>query len=180
MSGATWTDLRGGPRVGDLVADPVYPIELESDVVLRGAAAAALDQDYVHHLTLLAFSGGDEGKVVGGAQYVAIDEHRAEVSFSVADRLQGRGLGSLLLAEDYPSAPWFESHTLRFWRCQEHLVASKERPPRGALSSLRTIQVRLLPRRYPSRRGIPQLLQSAASSRPFPVSRPIRLAQYSP
>jgi GNAT superfamily N-acetyltransferase len=179
MSGATWTDLRGVPRVGDLVADPVYPIELESDVVLRGAAAA-LDQDYVHHLTLLAFSGGDEGKVVGGAQYVVTDEHRAEVSFSIADKLQGRGLGSLLLAEDYPSAPWFESHTLRFWRCQEHLVASKERPPRGALSSLRTIQVRLLPRRYPSRRGIPQLLQSAASSRPFPVSRPIRLAQYSP
>jgi hypothetical protein len=148
MSGATWTDLRGGPRVGDLVADPVYPIELESDVVLRdgstvrirparpgdrdrledyfiamspetrklrfwaqsvdirGAAAAALDQDYVHHLTLLAFSGGDEGKVVGGAQYVVIDEHRAEVSFSDADKLQGRGLGSLLLAEDYPSAPW--------------------------------------------------------------------------
>jgi hypothetical protein len=28
MSGATWTDLRGGPRVGDLMADPVYPIEL--------------------------------------------------------------------------------------------------------------------------------------------------------
>jgi hypothetical protein len=31
MSGATWTDLRGGPRVGDLMADPVDPIELESD-----------------------------------------------------------------------------------------------------------------------------------------------------
>jgi hypothetical protein len=28
MSGATRTDLRGGPRVGDLMADPVYPIEL--------------------------------------------------------------------------------------------------------------------------------------------------------
>jgi hypothetical protein len=28
MSGATWTDLRGRPRVGDFMADPVYPIEL--------------------------------------------------------------------------------------------------------------------------------------------------------
>jgi acetyl coenzyme A synthetase (ADP forming)-like protein len=68
-----------------------------ASVDIRGVTAAALDQDYVHHLTLLAFSGGDGGKVVGGAQYLAIDEHRAEVSFSVADELQGRGLGSLLL-----------------------------------------------------------------------------------
>ena len=121
------------------MGDVGYPIELESDVVLRdgstvrirparstdrdrledyfitmspesrrlrfwgasvdirGVAAAALDQDYVHHLTLLAFSGGDEGLIVGGAQYFAIDGHRAEVSFSVTDMLQGRGLGSLLL-----------------------------------------------------------------------------------
>jgi acetyl coenzyme A synthetase (ADP forming)-like protein len=68
-----------------------------ASVDIRGVTAAALDQDYVRHLTLLAFSGGDEGAVVGGAQYLAIDEHRAEVSFSVADELQGRGLGSLLL-----------------------------------------------------------------------------------
>ncbi|HEV8087952.1 MAG TPA: GNAT family N-acetyltransferase [Actinomycetota bacterium] len=60
-------------------------------------AAEALDQDYVTHLTLLAFSGGDEGRIVGGAQYFSIDAHRAEVSFSVADDMQGRGLGSLLL-----------------------------------------------------------------------------------
>jgi acetyl coenzyme A synthetase (ADP forming)-like protein len=68
-----------------------------ASVDIRGVTAAALDQDYVRHLTLLAFSGGDGGTVVGGAQYLAIDQHRAEVSFSVADELQGRGLGSLLL-----------------------------------------------------------------------------------
>jgi acetyl coenzyme A synthetase (ADP forming)-like protein len=121
------------------VADAGYPIELESDVVLRdgstvrirpgrksdrerledyfiamspetrwlrfwgasvdvsAVAAAALDQDYLRHLTLLAFSGGDDGTIVGGAQYLSMNEHRAEVSFSVADELQGRGLGSLLL-----------------------------------------------------------------------------------
>ena len=59
MSGATWTDLRGGPRAGDLVADPVYLWAQSVDI--RGAAAAALDQDYVHHLTLLTFSGGSGG-----------------------------------------------------------------------------------------------------------------------
>jgi acetate---CoA ligase (ADP-forming) len=121
------------------VGDAAYPVELESDVVLRdgstvrirparssdrdlledyfialspetrllrfwgasvdirGVTGMALDQDYVHHLTLLAFSGVDAGKIVGGAQYLAANEHRAEVSFSVADELQGRGLGSLLL-----------------------------------------------------------------------------------
>ena len=42
MSGATWTDLRGGPRAGDLVADPVYPIELESDVVLRDGSTVRI------------------------------------------------------------------------------------------------------------------------------------------
>jgi hypothetical protein len=42
MSGATWTDLRGGPRVGDLVADPVYPIELESVVVLRNGSTVRI------------------------------------------------------------------------------------------------------------------------------------------
>jgi acetyl coenzyme A synthetase (ADP forming)-like protein len=68
-----------------------------ASVDISGVAAAALDQDYLHHLTLLAFSGGGEEKIVGGAQYLGIDEHHAEVSFSVADELQGHGLGSLLL-----------------------------------------------------------------------------------
>jgi acetate---CoA ligase (ADP-forming) len=68
-----------------------------ASVDIRGVSAAALDQDYVRHLTLLAFSGGSQGTVVGGAQYLAIDEHRAEVSFSVADEVQGHGLGSILL-----------------------------------------------------------------------------------
>jgi acetyl coenzyme A synthetase (ADP forming)-like protein len=68
-----------------------------ASVNISGVASAALDQDYLHHLTLLAFIGSGEEKIVGGAQYFGIDEHHAEVSFSVADELQGRGLGSLLL-----------------------------------------------------------------------------------
>jgi len=68
-----------------------------ASVDVTSVTAAALDQDFVHHLTLLAFSGGSDGKVVGGAQYFASDQRRAEVSFSVADELQGHGLGSILL-----------------------------------------------------------------------------------
>ena len=58
-------------------------------------AAKAVDIDYVDHLTLLAFT---DQRVVAGAQYIREGGYRAEVSVSVADALQGRGLGSLLIA----------------------------------------------------------------------------------
>ena len=50
------------------------------------------------HLALLALHGGDDGTIVGGAQYFRLGDHRAEVSLSVADAYQRRGLGTLLLA----------------------------------------------------------------------------------
>ena len=55
----------------------------------------ALDQDYIEHLTLLAFRGarGDDRR---RCAVLSHRRDRAEVSFSVADRLQGRGLGSML------------------------------------------------------------------------------------
>ena len=56
---------------------------------IRGAAAA-LDQDHVH---------------------------RAVVSFSVADKLQGRGLGCCSLRTSHVLRG-FETHSLRFRRCQ--------------------------------------------------------------
>ena len=64
-------------------------------VDIRGVAAKAVDVDYVDHLTLLAFS---DRRVVAGAQYIRVGGYRAEVSVSVADELQGKGLGSLLIA----------------------------------------------------------------------------------
>jgi acetyl coenzyme A synthetase (ADP forming)-like protein len=68
-------------------------------VDVSDVAARAVDVDYTDHLTLLAFTGGAEGRVVGGAQYVRQGiASRAEVSVSVADAFQGRGLGSLLIA----------------------------------------------------------------------------------
>ena len=64
---------------------------------VRGVAAKVVDVDYVDHLTLLVLHGGDEGRMIGGAQYVRIDGRRAEVSLSVTDEFQGKGIGSILL-----------------------------------------------------------------------------------
>lgn len=68
-----------------------------SSVDIVDVATKATDIDYSGHLTLLALSGPD--KVVGGAQYLKVDETRAEISVSVADEMQGRGLGTILVAQ---------------------------------------------------------------------------------
>lgn len=65
------------------------------DVGATGASIVAGTTD--EHRTLLAFQGGEEGSVVGGTQYFRLDAGRAEVSLSVADALQGKGLGSILI-----------------------------------------------------------------------------------
>jgi acetyl coenzyme A synthetase (ADP forming)-like protein len=66
---------------------------------VRALAARIVDVDYRDHLTLLVLQGGDEGRMIGGAQYIRIEGGRAEVSLSVTDEFQGRGIGSILLGQ---------------------------------------------------------------------------------
>jgi len=75
-------------------------LRFHSSVVDVGEIAAqAVEVDPATHVTLLALTGRDEGTVVGGAQYFRIDGSRAEVGVSVSDRIQRRGLGSLLVGQ---------------------------------------------------------------------------------
>jgi acetyl coenzyme A synthetase (ADP forming)-like protein len=62
-------------------------------------ARKIVDVDYQDHLTMLVLRGGDEGTMIGGAQYSRIDGGRAEIGMSVADEWQGRGIGSILLGQ---------------------------------------------------------------------------------
>ena len=62
-------------------------------------ARSIVDVDYEDHLTLLALQGGDDGTMIGGSQYIRMDGGRAEVSLSVTDGFQGRGIGSILLGQ---------------------------------------------------------------------------------
>ena len=66
-------------------------------VDVRAQARNAVEIDYVDHLTLLAFTGGDDQRVVGGAQYIRETDRRAEIALSVTDALQGQGLASILI-----------------------------------------------------------------------------------
>ena len=64
-------------------------------VDLKGAARSMADVDYGERYGLVAQR---EGIVVGQGLYVTERPGQAEVAFAVADRLQGTGLGTLLLA----------------------------------------------------------------------------------
>lgn len=62
------------------------------------AAEAHREANLDHTFGLLAFTGTEE-RVVGHAFYAALDEHRAEVAFTIANDFQGRGLGTMLLGQ---------------------------------------------------------------------------------
>ena len=62
-------------------------------------ARSIVDVDHVDHLTLLVLQGGDDGTMIGGSQYIRMDGGRAEVSLSVTDDFQGKGIGSILLGQ---------------------------------------------------------------------------------
>jgi acetate---CoA ligase (ADP-forming) len=64
---------------------------------LDQAAERGTDVDYETRYGLVALRGGNE-RVVGNASYVSSRADRAEVAFAIADDLQGKGLGTILLA----------------------------------------------------------------------------------
>ena len=66
---------------------------------VRALARKIVDIDFDDHLTLLVLQGGDEGRMIGGAQYIRAEGGRAEVSVSVTDEFQGRGIGSILIGQ---------------------------------------------------------------------------------
>ncbi len=112
-------------RPDDLEALEDYFIDLSEEsrrlrfagsVVDVGVQAAnAVRIDYVDHLTLLAFTGGDRQRVVGGAQYIRETGQRAEIALSVTDPLHGQGLASILIAHLAHAA---NANGIRFFRAQ--------------------------------------------------------------
>lgn len=66
-------------------------------VDLRRAARRLASVDYEHRYGLLA-SHGEADPALGHGVYMGLDRGRAEVAFAVSKEMQGRGLGTILLA----------------------------------------------------------------------------------
>ena len=64
---------------------------------VEAEADRAVNVDYADRYSLIA-TRGEDGRSVGHSAYFRSSEGRAEIAFAVSDELQGRGLGTILLA----------------------------------------------------------------------------------
>lgn len=69
-----------------------------TDAFLRKTAGIEARADFVKRVGLVASTGSPE-QLVGHAEFVALDTDRAEVAFTIAEAYQGRGLGTIFLAQ---------------------------------------------------------------------------------
>ena len=78
-------------------AQSVYRRFFSSGKVSAAAARYLTDVDYVDHFVWVAMDSDDIA--IGGASYVRshTDDAQADISFSITDEYQGRGLGGLLM-----------------------------------------------------------------------------------
>jgi acetate---CoA ligase (ADP-forming) len=81
--------------------------------VARQARRAA-EVDYAQRYGLVATSGSPDA-IVGHAECIRTGSDRAEVAFEIADRLQGHGLGTILLAH---LATWGEQNGIRTFEAE--------------------------------------------------------------
>src|SRR5437667_9109591 len=81
---------------------------------LEWAADRLSEVDYRGRVSLLATAGG-AGHVVAHATYITTEPERAEVAFAIADSLQGKGLGTILLGQ---LADMAEEHGIRVFDAQ--------------------------------------------------------------
>jgi ribosomal protein S18 acetylase RimI-like enzyme len=70
----------------------------------EGEIARFVEVDFDKHVALVAVEQGGGRAIVGGARYVTVEPGRAELACAVVDRVQGQGLGKLLLHHLYALA----------------------------------------------------------------------------
>lgn len=83
--------------LNDLSPDSRFFRFFSGSVDLTKAAEWATDVDYRDRFGLVATLGADP-RIVGHATYMRTEEERAEIAFAISDKLQGMGLGTILLA----------------------------------------------------------------------------------
>jgi CRP-like cAMP-binding protein len=105
---------RFGEAVGEMSADSLRRRFFSAGPPSPAMVEYLVDIDYVDHFAWLVLDGDPPHGGVATARYVRTgdDRNRAEVAFGVADRFQGRGIGTFLLGAVAVAAIEAGIHTL--------------------------------------------------------------------